>query len=99
MSSLATFLVGALVYSGHFWIATALSVASLLLLELKEVLEKLATPIAPEEILIFAKFLLLTAVILPIVPNQEFGRFHLNPFKTWLVVFAVSTISYGSYLL
>lgn len=99
MSGLATFLVGALVYYGHFWIATALSVASLLLLELKAVLEKLATRIPPEEIFTFAKFLLLTVVILPILPRQEFSRFHINPFKTWLVVVAVSTISYGSYVL
>jgi len=99
MSGLATFLLGALVYSGHFWIATALTVASLFLLELKAVLEKLATRIPPEEIFIFAKFLLLTAVILPILPRQEFTRFHINPFKTWLVVVAVSTISYGSYVL
>jgi len=99
MSGLATFLVGALVYYGHFWIATALSVASLLLLELKSALEKLATRIPSEEIFTFAKFLLLTAVILPILPNQEFSRFHINPFKTWLVVVAVSTISYGSYVL
>jgi uncharacterized membrane protein (DUF4010 family) len=74
-------------------------VASLLLLELKEGLETLASRTAPQEILTFAKFLLLTAVILPILPNQEFGRFHLNPFKTWLVVVAVSTVSYGSYVL
>jgi uncharacterized membrane protein (DUF4010 family) len=99
MSGLATFLVGALVYYGHFWIATALSVASLMLLELKSALEKLADRIPSEEIFTFAKFLLLTAVILPILPNQEFGRFHINPFKTWLVVVAVSTISYGSYVL
>jgi uncharacterized membrane protein (DUF4010 family) len=99
MSGLATFLVGALVYYEHFWIATALSVASLFLLELKTVLEKLAQRIPPEEILTFAKFLLLTAVILPILPKKEFGRFHINPFKTWLVVVAVSTISYGSYVL
>lgn len=99
MSGLTTFLVGALVYYGHFWIATALSVASLLLLELKSALEKLATRIPSEEIFTFAKFLLLTAVILPVLPNQEFGRFHINPFKTWLVVVAVSTISYGSYVL
>lgn len=99
MSGLATFLVGALVYYEHFWIAAALSVASLFLLELKTVLEKLAGRIPPEEILTFAKFLLLTAVILPILPRQEFGRFHINPFKTWLVVVAVSTISYGSYVL
>ena len=99
MSGLTTYLVGALVYYDHFWIATALAVASLLLLELKSVLEHLASRTAPEEILTFAKFLLLTAVILPILPNQEFGRFHLNPFKTWLVVVAVSTVSYGSYVL
>ena len=99
MSGLATYLVGALVYYDHFWIATALSVASLLLLELKAALETLATRTAPQEILTFAKFLLLTAVILPALPNQEFGRFHINPFKTWLAVVAVSTISYGSYVL
>jgi uncharacterized membrane protein (DUF4010 family) len=99
MSGLATFLVGALVYYGHFWTATALSVASLLLLDLKQALEKLAVRVAPREILTFAKFLLLSGVILPVLPNQEFSRFHVNPFKTWLVVVAVSTISYGSYVL
>jgi uncharacterized membrane protein (DUF4010 family) len=99
MSGLATFLIGALVYYGHFWIAAALSVASLFLLELKAVLESLARRIPPEEIFTFAKFLLLTAVILPILPRDEFSRFHINPFKTWLVVVAVSTISYGSYVL
>ena len=99
MSGLTTFLVGALVCYGHFWIATTLAVASLLLLDLKAALEKLAVRIAPHEILTFAKFLLLTGVILPVLPNQEFSRFHINPFKTWLVVVAVSTISYGSYVL
>ncbi len=99
MSGLATFLVGALVCDEHLWIATALGVASLLLLDLKVALEKLAARIAPNEILTFAKFLFLSAVILPILPNQEFSRFHINPFKTWLVVVAISTISYLSYVL
>ena len=99
MSGLATFLVGALVCYGHFWIATTLGVASLLLLDLKAALEKLAARIAPHEILTFAKFLLLSGVILPVLPNQEYGPFHINPFKTWLVVVAISTISYASYVL
>ena len=38
-------------------------------------------------------------VILPVLPNQAFGPFQINPFKTWLVVVAVSTVSYGSYVL
>lgn len=99
MSGLTTYLVGALVCYDHLWIATTLSVVGLLLLELKTALEKLASRAAPEEILTFAKFLLLSTVILPALPNHEFGRFHINPFKTWLVVVAVSTISYGSYVL
>jgi uncharacterized membrane protein (DUF4010 family) len=99
MSGLATFLVGALICYGHLWIATTLGVASLLLLDLKAALEKLAARIAPDEILTFSKFLFLSAVILPILPNQEFGPFHINPFKTWLVVVAISSISYASYVL
>jgi uncharacterized membrane protein (DUF4010 family) len=99
MSGLTTFLVGALVCDGHLWIATTLSVASLLLLDLKAALEKLAARIAPDEIFTFAKFLLLSGVILPILPNEEFSQFHINPFKTWLVVVAISTISYLSYVL
>jgi len=99
LSGLITYLVGALVCHGYFWIATTLTVASMLLLELKGVLEGLTRRIAPHEILTFTKFLLLTAVILPVLPNQPFGRFQINPFKTWLIVVAVSTVSYGSYLL
>jgi len=98
ISGLATFLVGALAWYGHFWTATSLTVVSLLLLELKEALEKLPARIPADEILTFAKFLLLTAVVLPIVPREEVGRFHISPFKTWLIVVAVSTISYGSYV-
>jgi uncharacterized membrane protein (DUF4010 family) len=97
MSALTTYLVGALVYRDQFWIATTVTVATVLLLEFKAVLEGLSKRIAGEEIMTFTKFLLLTAVILPVLPNQEFGPFYINPFKTWLVVVAVSGVSYGSY--
>jgi uncharacterized membrane protein (DUF4010 family) len=99
MSGLTTYLVGALVYREQFWIATTVTVASMLLLELKAVLEGLTKRIPSEEILTFTKFLLLTAVILPVLPNQEFGPFQINPFKAWLVVVAVSGVSYGSYVI
>lgn len=98
MAGLAIYLIGALVYREQYWIATTLGVASMLLLEMKEFLESLTKKMAPGEILTFTKFLVLTAVILPVLPNQEFGPFQINPFKTWLVVVAVSTVSYGSYV-
>jgi uncharacterized membrane protein (DUF4010 family) len=99
MSGLATYLVGALVYHEQYWIATTLSVAGIFLLELKATLESLTKRIPGEEILTFTKFLLLTAVILPVLPNQNFGPFQINPFKTWMVVVAVSAVSYGSYVI
>jgi uncharacterized membrane protein (DUF4010 family) len=99
MSGLITYLVGALISYGHLWIATTLVVGSVLLLELKTALESLTQRLAADEIISLAKFLLLSAVILPIVPNESFTRFQINPFKTWLVVVAVSGVSYGSYLL
>ncbi len=99
IAALMTYLVGALVARNELWIATTLSVAGLFLLELKGPLEGLTERIAPDEILTFTKFLLLTAVILPIVPNRTFGPVQINPFTTWLVVVAVSSVSYGSYVI
>ncbi len=99
MAGLTTYLIGALVYHQYFWVATAIGVATMLLLELKNALEGLTKLIAPEDIFTFTKFLLLSAVILPILPNESFGEFHINPFKTWLVVVAVSAVSYGSYVI
>ena len=99
LSALTTYVVGALVSQGHFWVAGTLTVLSLLLLELKVFLEGLSKRVPAREIFTFTKFLFLTVVILPVVPNQNIGPYGINFFKTWLVVTAVSAISYASYLL
>lgn len=46
-----------------------------------------------------SKFLLITAVILPVLPDRDIGPFQINPSRTWPVVVAVSAVSYGSYVL
>lgn len=99
ISGLVTFVLGAIVQRELYWIAATLVVASLLLLELKEGLESLARRLPAEEIVTFTKFLLLAGVILPVVPNKDYTPFAINPFKTWVVVVAVSTVSYASYVL
>lgn len=99
LAGLITYLIGALVFQQHLWMATTLGVVSMLLLELKGGLEGLARRITPQDVVTFTKFLLLTAVILPILPNEAFSQFQINPFKTWLVVVAVSAVSYGSYVI
>jgi uncharacterized membrane protein (DUF4010 family) len=99
VSGLVTYVVALLVFRHDYWLAATVAIVCVLLLELKQGLEGLAKRIAPEEIFTFSKFLLLTAVILPIVPDQDVTRFQVNPFRAWLVVAAVSGVSYGSYLL
>ncbi len=99
MAGVITYLSGALIGHQMYWLAATVVILNVLLLQAKEGLEKLGTIIAPAEINTFLRFLILTAVLLPIVPNQAFTQFHINPFQTWLVVIAVCGISYGSYLL
>jgi uncharacterized membrane protein (DUF4010 family) len=96
---LATYIVGAVVYYGHYWLASTIVIISLFLLELKTFLEGLAKRFSGRDIFVFTQFLLLTIVILPILPNQDYGPFRINPFHTWLIVVAVSSISYASFLL
>jgi uncharacterized membrane protein (DUF4010 family) len=99
VSALLTYLLGALVHAGAIWTAVALGVIAVLLLELREGLAKLTSRIARDEVVAFTKFLLLGVVILPVLPDRPFGPFAINPFRTWLVVVAVSGLSYASYVL
>ena len=98
-AALLTFTLGAAAAGGLYWIAIATGVVTVILLQEKSRLEELAVRLPRHEMRTLARFLLVTAVILPAVPNQAFTRFDVNPFKFWLVVVAVSAVSYASYLL
>jgi len=98
MSGLATYLVAGLVYQNQYWMAATIAVVGVLMLDLKKALEGLTRHVAPGEIATVAQFLVLTVVILPILPNRDYTRFALNPFRTWVVVAAVSGVSFGSYV-
>ena len=99
LSALATYVIGGLIQREDYWIAMAIGVLAVLLLELKKGLEGLTRYAASNEIVTVAKFLVLAVVILPALPNRELTWFRINPFKTWLVVVAVSGVSFASYVL
>ncbi len=99
ISALATYAIGGLVQQERYWLAATVGIVSVLLLELKKGLEGLTRLAASDEIVTVAKFLVLAVVVLPIVPDRELTRFHVNPFKTFLVVVAVSGVSFASYVL
>ncbi len=99
MAALLTYAIGAAAAARQYWVAVAAGVVAVLLLQEKRRLEWLATHVPRREVGTLVRFLLLTGVILPVVPNRPFGRFEINPFTIWLVVVAVSGLSYLSYLL
>jgi len=53
------------------------------------------------ELITFAKFLILSVIILPMLPNKEdvIPYISISPFKIWVAVVVVSSISYISYIL
>ncbi|NMB80709.1 MAG: DUF4010 domain-containing protein, partial [Ignavibacteria bacterium] len=51
------------------------------------------------EFLAVLKFLLVTLIILPVLPNQEYTQFRVNPSKVWQIVILVSTIGFVGYIL
>jgi len=99
IAALVTYAIGASAACGLYWVSIAAGVLTVLLLQEKRLLEGLAARIPAQETSTLARFLLLTGVILPVVPNHEFTAFGINPFKLWLVVVAVNGVSYASYLL
>ncbi len=99
VAALVTYAIGPIVQMGTLWLAVASGIITVLLLQLKQPMERLARRLPGEEIFTFTQFVLLTAVVLPLLPDQSFTPFELNPFRAWLVVVAITSISYLSYLL
>jgi len=78
----------------------AAAVTAVLLLQSREALHRLVTRVAPEEVFTLGKFLILAGIVLPLVPNHPIVAWTpITPFKIWLALVAVSTLSYTSYLL
>ncbi len=99
VAALITYALGPTAQMNALWLTVASGIITVLLLELKQPLDRIARRLPDEEIFTFTQFALLTAVILPLLPNRSFTAFQLNPFKAWLIVIAVAGISYLSYLL
>jgi uncharacterized membrane protein (DUF4010 family) len=99
MAALVIYGIGPIVQAGAMWLAVAAGILTLLLLQLKQPMERLVRQLPDEEIFTFTQFALVTAVVLPLLPDRDYTQFAINPFRAWLVVVAVASISYLSYLL
>ncbi len=102
VAAIVTILAGALCFWDQIALAVALGVVTTALLSLKLELHGFAARIKREDIVATLKFAIITAIILPVLPNQTFGPppFDvLNPYKIWLMVVLISGISFLGYVL
>lgn len=102
VSILITFFVGCLCSWGEVGIAGAITVVVMLLLALKGWLHGLARRIEPSDVEATLKFAIITLIILPLVPDTNFGPAGLeviNPYKTWLMVVLIAGLNFIGYIL
>ena len=99
ISALLTFAVGALSLLADVRVAMALGVVNTFLLSEKSTLESYVERLDHSEFLAILKFLLVTLIIYPVLPDESYGRFALNPSHVWRVVMLVSTIGFVGYFL
>ncbi len=104
-SSIISFMLISLVYSFgglienfNIWMPTLVFVLIVFTLNANKNLKYLFEQINTKEFETLGKFLLLSAVILPILPDKKIEFINISPFKIWFVVVIISAISYGSYI-
>jgi uncharacterized membrane protein (DUF4010 family) len=101
-AALLTVIAGALCYWNYLALAVALAVVTTVLLSLKLEMDTFVQRITREDVYATLKFAVITAIVLPVLPNQSFGRPPLdvlNPYKIWLMVVFISGISFLGYVL
>ena len=102
VSAVLIVLAGALAFWDEMALAVALGVVTAALLSLKVELHRFVERINREDVIATLKFAIITAIVLPVLPNQSFwpAPFDvLNPYKIWLMVVLISGISFLGYVL
>lgn len=104
--SILGYLVGCVIYAlgpltllFPFWLAALVFVLVIFILNARGWINEVTRTISGSELETLSKMVLLSAVILPLLPNDKMIPYlPLSPFKIWLAVVVISGISYGGYL-
>ncbi len=99
IAALLTFVVGVLSLVADIWIPMALGIFTTLLLSEKAQLEQYIDKLDKSEFLAVIKFLLLTLIILPALPDKDYTKYNLNPYRIWQIVILISSIGFVGYFL
>ena len=98
--ALITYCIAPIVATQPSWFYVMVIVTVLLFTELKHTFTELAQRMKNDEMITLAKFLAISGIILPMLPDDNLiPGINLTPYSIWLATVVVSGISYLSYLL
>ncbi len=98
--ALITYCIAPIVATQPSWFYVMVIVTVLLFTELKHTFTELAQRMKNDEMITLAKFLAISGIILPMLPDDNLiPDVNLTPYSIWLATVVVSGISYLSYLL
>lgn len=98
--ALITYCIAPIVETQPSWFYVMVIVTVLMFTEMKHTFTEIAQRMQNDEMITFAKFLAISGIILPMLPNDNLiPGINLTPYSIWLATVVVSGISYLSYLL
>jgi uncharacterized membrane protein (DUF4010 family) len=98
--NLLAYLLGPIALTQPHWLTIGVTTVAVLLFTGRERLHRLAAQLELREIVTAGQFLILTGLVLPLLPDEPVTTLTaITPYKAWLALLAVCTISYASYLL
>jgi len=94
-----TYGLGAAVWLGYATLAVMLAIATTVLLYFKAELKQFSQRTTPKDINSILQFAVLSFVILPILPSDDFGPYNaINPRQIWWMVVLISGLALAGYL-
>ena len=99
IATLLVYALGVLIVVGDMTHAVVLGGGMAMILHFKDPLHGFARAVGETDMHAIIQFVLITMVILPVLPNQDYGPYAvLNPFKIWLMVVLIVGISLSGYV-
>jgi uncharacterized membrane protein (DUF4010 family) len=99
-ASLLTCLLGALVHWEYTQAAILIAAATAVMIGLKQPIHAWTRTFTMEDIRATLQFVAITGVMLPLVPNRDYGPFAaFNPYATWLMVVLISGLGFVGYIM
>jgi uncharacterized membrane protein (DUF4010 family) len=96
---IVTYGLGAAVWFGYATLAVMLAITTTVLLYFKAELRQFSERMTPKDINSILQFAVLSLVILPILPSQDYGPYNaINPRQIWWMVVLISGLALAGYL-